>query len=373
MNCQHVLVAVIVTILFLSSSCFASITTTRVRDEEVAAPAAQPQPTQSIRSIDELLAESIKQTVHDGQLAGAFAHKEFCSQCDKTQYGPRLCSLLRSECIASFCNPVCIDMAWSVQLEVDCDAAPQWKYCQAFKEQVKMAERAITSQFQAHVCMESNFCSHTDEKILDWVENHSYGHNSYPEHVIPIPTCLASLHSLHPSVGESTCKVCSNIVTASIRRGTCDFNSGAGYELKQMTALQERCEFVADFISTHAHSLLLELQRSVCSCLGCCDTEAVSPDRIDPPTQMAMPGLGDKEKNKARNKECYFPNKDKEWMSNLIKKVNENVTNKIHKQKEVADRKKKKNGNQQGIDPSADTAQHHQYYHDSFPNFKVDL
>ncbi len=76
-----------------------------------------------------------------------------------------------------------------------------------------------------------------------------------------------------------------------------------------------QCEFVADYISSHAHSLLLELQQSICSCLGCCDT--ASSDMTD----------------EGEHSQCYFPNREHAWMDSLIERVTKKVSREMYEER----------------------------------------
>lgn len=325
--------------LALVSAVHAAITSGSLRDEELAPTADNPQ----LREIDARLAEAVEAVNRDAPLAGPQAHDAFCN-CDSRVHGPTVCAAVSKQCRSMFCNPICLNMAWSVELEVDCTAAPGWKYCDVFRQQVLEAEKAISSQFMAHICMQSQFCNRTTE-LVDWVENHTYG-NKYPDHMLPIASCLPSLHSLHPSVAASTCKACGQVVTAKIRRGTCVPGFMTGFETKEMGSVQHRvsrtratvhldhsgwcadnsvhspsvfqCEFVAEYISQHAHSLLLELQQSACTCLGCCDASG--------------PG--------GRGRECYFPRTEEAWLNGLIDRVTKGVSQRIHQERQVEQRRK---------------------------------
>jgi len=281
----------------------------------------------AVSRIDDMLQEAMEQTIRDGILAGEQAHAEFCV-CPRAVHGEAMCKVMDDSCRASFCNPICLSSAWQVELEVDCAAAPEWKACPEFARQVLEVQPAIAAQFQAHICLQTHLCptTHTDQ-VANWVEAASHG-PLWPEHVLPIPACLRDYHALHPRIGQSTCDACSRIVRASIRRGTCQMGFVPGFESREMSALQERCEYVADYISTHAHSLLLELQRSVCSCLGCCDT-------------AARDGTG--------GLECFFPNKGKAWLADLVQSVTKDVTEKIQKEKVARQQQKKQtHRNKQG-------------------------
>lgn len=80
--------------------------------------------------------------------------------------------------------------------------------------------------------------------------------------------------------------------------------------------LLSQCEFVADYISTHAHSLLLDLQQSVCTCLGCCDASGAD-----------------------GRKECYLPNTESTWLSGLIDRVTKGVSQRIHQERQADERR----------------------------------
>ena len=200
-------------------------------------PSHSSSPSSHLPPLDSRLSSAIRNVIHDGLLASRTAHREFCD-CDSSLYGAEMCAAMTRQCKASFCNPICLGMGWTIELEVDCQAAPGWKYCQQFKDEVEDAAKAITAQFQAHICMSTGFCNRTST-LVDWVENHTYGHK-YPNHMLPIDSCLPHLHDLHPAIAASTCNACSKVVSAKIRRGTCQMGFTAGYELKEMSTFQER-------------------------------------------------------------------------------------------------------------------------------------
>jgi hypothetical protein len=78
-----------------------------------------------------------------------------------------------------------------------------------------------------------------------------------------------------------------------------------------------QCEYVADFVSTHAHSFLVELQTSVCTCLGCCgaaeDAHSAAPSLSAVPTSSA----------------CYFPNHEQGWIKEMVDRVSAEVSEKL--------------------------------------------
>ena len=100
----------------------------------------------------------------------------FC-QCPKT-LPSSLCQLVEDQCAKTFCAPLCLRLAWRPRLLVDCSRASQWDHCAAFETEVKEAERAVTSQFQARLCADLHFCM-DNVGLREWVENRQYG-NQYP-------------------------------------------------------------------------------------------------------------------------------------------------------------------------------------------------
>ena len=80
-------------------------------------------------------------------------------------------------------------MAWKPTIRVRCDLVPEWGACREFKRQVERAEKAITAQFQAHVCSDLELgCCGNETKLLNWVENHVYA-DLYPRGHLPIDMC----------------------------------------------------------------------------------------------------------------------------------------------------------------------------------------
>lgn len=184
-------------------------------------------------------------------------------------------------------------MAFTPQIEVDCSAVPNWHYCQQFKQQVTYATEAITAQFKAHLCLQNGYCQRSTT-LIDWIENHSFGHH-YPEHILPISTCFPHHHDM--KIQQATCSACKQVVTVSLKRGSCQLSDEEGFEYgHSISGLQRRCEAVADYMSSKAHSILTELNTNICDCLGCCGT-----------------------------RKCYFPNGEAAWMKNLIDNVKRDV------------------------------------------------
>ena len=117
----------------------------------------------------------VPETCKDGLDAFCKCHKDIAAK------HPALCTSIIAQCRKSFCRPLCLRMAWKPTINVRCDLAPEWKECRAFKYQVKQAEKAITAQFQAHVCSDFELgCCGNSTKLLDWVENH----------VVSVFTCI---------------------------------------------------------------------------------------------------------------------------------------------------------------------------------------
>lgn len=230
-----------------------------------------------------------------GLTAGKVAHDEYC-KCASSYRHLSFCPDIIQQCEDTLCNPICLGTAFSVELEVDCSAAPGWKYCEQFKQQVYLAEKAIAAQFQAHFCIQTQLCKKT-ERLIDWVENHTFA-GKYPDSLLPIGACLPEYIKHNQLVQDKMCKACQQVVSAKIKRGTCVPRNGAvDAQPLQKSSMKERCEFVADYVGVHAHSLLTELNEQVCSCLGCCGTGT-----------------------------CYFPNAEKEWLNNLIHAVKNSVS-----------------------------------------------
>ena len=190
---------------------------------------------------DAKLGAALEKLQHDGALAGVQAHRKFC-RCNPLIHDAATCDALVASCRDSFCMPGCMSSSslsgWSIELDVNCALAPQWKFCSTFKDQVAEASRALTAQFQSHVCVGAGFCNVT-RALTRHVENHLYG-SKFPEHMLPIESCLPDLHALHPKVGEATCAACGRVLSARIRRGNCRAEVVPGFELQGKTTEELR-------------------------------------------------------------------------------------------------------------------------------------
>ena len=192
---------------------------------------------QSHAATDRRIATASERLVRDGALAGAQAQSQFCT-CDRRMHSREICDAMEESCRASLCNPVCLSSAWSVELEVDCAAAPKWTHCGRFRDEVAEAARALTAQFQAHVCVEARLCNAT-APLVHWVDAHAHGHK-FPELMLPVASCMSDLGRLHEAVGAATCAACTKVVTAKIRRGTCLPGFVPGFEVVEKSGLQQR-------------------------------------------------------------------------------------------------------------------------------------
>lgn len=68
------------------------------------------------------------------------------------------------------------------------------------------------------------------------------------------------------------------------------------------------------------------------------------------------------------NKECYFPNKEKEWLSELIQRVSSSVSNKIQHEKVAAKQRRAARHTQASLAAEQLRAQAH-----PFEKFKMEL
>ena len=253
-----------------------------------------------------------------GGLAGARDHGTTCRDgfdafctCHKDVRArhPAMCRSILAQCRLSFCRPLCLRMAWKPTIRVRCDLVPEWGACREFKRQVERAEKAITAQFQAHVCSDLGLgCCGNETKLLNWVENHVYA-DLYPRGHLPIDMCagpspLGALpHRPGPSRampvqqaagsdgGDSSsssrgggggspkksrhemCQLCEKVIEADIdthEESVCLPPHGS---LKKVipNSLHERCLFMADMIGNMKERLAREFREEVCSCTGCCD------------------------------------------------------------------------------------------------------
>ena len=208
---------------------------------------------------------------------------------------PAMCRNIVAQCKQSFCRPLCLRMAWKPSIKVRCDLVPEWSGCRTFRAQVERAEKAITAQFQAHVCSELELgCCSNETKLLNWVENHVYA-DLYPRGHLPIDMCATSETVGHmdrqtyyslplqqanyesdPGSKKSRhemCKLCERVIEADIdthEESVCLPPHGS---LKKVipNSLHERCLFMADMIGNMKERLAREFREEVCSCTGCCD------------------------------------------------------------------------------------------------------
>lgn len=234
--------------------------------------------------------------------------------------------------------PICTRMAWTPRLEVHCDRAPGWAWCPNFAKEVAEAETAVTTQFQAHTCLQHKLCNRT-EAFIDWIENHTYGQH-YPNHRLPIRSCrvaedpavgskpdqfgaaakagaaAAAAAAGHaspaaPSKAKAAdpqirarkdllCAACKRVVDVNIVRGKCQPANAQQMDVLQEGSLQDRCLFVADVIGSRATQLLTEFKENACACLGCC-------------------GEGT----------CYFPNMEQQWLSSLVESVQKSIKSEL--------------------------------------------
>ena len=250
---------------------------------------------------------------------------------------PTLCKSIVEQCRKSFCRPLCLRMAWKPTINVRCDLAPEWKECRNFKYQVKHAEKAITAQFQAHVCSEFELgCCGNSTKLLDWVENHVYA-DLYPRGHLPLDMCMTKIErhlhshtSAHHVLGTQSahvendqssssssppppspqtvtpplqsrrqlCELCERVVETTIDTHEESVCIPPHSSLKKVipNSIHERCLFMADMIGNMKERLQQEFREEVCSCTGCC------------------------------NGGCYYHTKETEpWLYDLVKGVSDRV------------------------------------------------
>ena len=250
---------------------------------------------------------STPSTCKDGIDAFCKCHADIASK------HPALCQTIVEQCRKSFCRPLCLRMAWKPTINVRCDLAPEWKECRDFKYQVKHAAKAITAQFQAHVCSELELgCCGNDTKLLNWVENHVYA-DLYPRGHLPLDMCMTTkerhVHShtaAHRILGTQSarvrddkdpssptgasappataplpppqnrrqlCELCERVVETTIDTHEESVCIPPHSSLKKVipNSIHERCLFMADMIGNMKERLQQEFREEVCSCTGCCN------------------------------------------------------------------------------------------------------
>lgn len=199
-------------------------------------------------------------TCQDGREAFCDCHSEI------ERSNPIMCKNILHQCHASFCSPLCLTTAWEPSISVRCDRAPTWRGCKQFAAEVERAERAITAQFQAHVCAEDLKCCTNATRLLDWVENHVYG-DLYPDSHLPLQSCAQGA----ASTTQNICKLCKRVVEVDIRTDPkrCLPPHKTAKDVLPLS-LHERCLFLSDIIASKRDAMVQELRNSVCSCSGCC-------------------------------------------------------------------------------------------------------
>lgn len=231
-------------------------------------------------------------TCQDGKLA-------FCKcRGGVAQQHPQLCKDIVAQCQKSFCQPLCLRMAWKPTIRVRCDLAPEWAECKHFREQVMTAAKAITAQFQAHVCSELELgCCTNETKLLNYVENHVFA-DLYPRGHLPIDMCLSEeerrMHAhlspttsaeeavermLHPEQAKprrsrhDLCLLCEKVIETDIDTHEDTVCIPPHSSLKKVipNSLHERCLFLADMIGNMKSRLVAQFREEVCSCTGCCN------------------------------------------------------------------------------------------------------
>ena len=69
---------------------------------------------------------AVPETCKDGLDAFCKCHQDIASK------HPALCNSIVKQCKKSFCNPLCLRMAWKPTIDVKCELAPEWKECRDF-------------------------------------------------------------------------------------------------------------------------------------------------------------------------------------------------------------------------------------------------
>lgn len=212
---------------------------------------------------------------------------------------PSLCKNILLQCHQSFCQPLCLRMAWRARVRARCDRMPTWRGCREFADHLKRAERAITAQFQAHVCFEDLDCCTNTTKLLDWVEDHVFA-DMYPSQHLPLQACTAP-SSPHPT--RTPCQLCQEAIEVEVDAdGTECLPPHKGAEI-QPFSLHERvrccprqccaamltlcpapcpasqCLFLSDIVANRKDVLERELKEMACSCSGCCEGGCYFRDR----------------------------------------------------------------------------------------------
>ena len=273
---------------------------------------------------------AVPETCKDGLDAFCKCHQDIASK------HPALCNSIVKQCKKSFCNPLCLRMAWKPTIDVKCELAPEWKECRDFKYQLKKAEKAITAQFQAHVCSEVELgCCGNNTKLLDWVENHVYA-DLYPRGHLPLDMCMTKVErkihahtSAHHVLNTQSasvqnealkqkqkndqhrqddnaplqsrrtmCELCERVVVTTIDTHEESVCIPPHSSLKKVipNSIHERCLFMADMIGNMKERLQEEFREEICSCTGCC------------------------------NGGCYYHTKEEQpWLMNLVHEVSSNI------------------------------------------------
>jgi len=256
----------------------------------------------------------------DGVNMGHVAKKAFC-HCDKTSKELKnLCQNIKQQCKTTLCNPLCLRLAWSSTIEVDCSRASGWKWCSKFADQVKEAESAVQAQFQAEICRHMGFCKSDTliqkegYSLTEWVENFNYG-DHYPQHKLPMKICNFENMEFKETenktkIAQTICQACQAVTFVKVQRGGC--LSNLPNQPLQETSIQARCLFIGDAIGQRVSMYQELLQNNVCSCLGCC------PNPNSSPQQGSLSG------------QCFFPDTQKDFLSNVINLVNLQIKEKFN-------------------------------------------
>jgi len=192
----------------------------------------------------------------------------FCDcKADIERSNPILCKNILRQCAESFCNPICLRMGWEILIDVDCGRTPGWRGCRAFQEQMHKSQRAISAQFQAHVCSQDLDCCRNETRLVNWVEDHVYA-DLYPNSHLPLQACAEGAASAKVDV----CAMCNAAVTVDI---LADERRCIPSHMKTKDIMpggvHERCLFLSDLIANRRDALVEELQGAICSCAGCCE------------------------------------------------------------------------------------------------------
>jgi hypothetical protein len=249
-----------------------------------------------------------------GQQGGECGQKMFCGCKDRMRRShPELCKVTVAQCEKTFCNPLCLRMAWAPRVWANCDKVPSWAGCALFAEELEEASEAIAAQFRAHVCSRELSCcgagavsarsddapkrhvSHlngdvegsapavhaaegAEARLMEWVENRVFG-DRWPESRLPVRSCREAPEAAR----AASCALCRGVVEAELGLDPSRCLPPSK-DLTDVTplSLHERCLFLSDRVSARQERLRHELSARTCACAGCCEGQCFFEPRAGP-------------------------------------------------------------------------------------------